>query len=634
MSGPAVKPKIAEETLEAFVTRLFDEEEHRRQVLALGLKGKSWLKQLRVLAEDGSWSAQQLDSYVKIIIARELGVSVVPTATAATSVDIVARDLQELQLKQYDRRIRDLEVQLSTTRSTSRSYTEVFNSTKLQETTPRELFPEMPDTTSLLVQEEWDQVWTKLELPSSGQAEDFFSDAVLTVLRSLAARRKPDARRSPAAASRSLAVHPFPTSGPRCVKSTDGEKCLPDVFLAEDASFNGTWLEVIFPVEVEPNNSARVHGGKGQAIDYIGRCLSSRVEAMNTPGTYFATGAFTNLEVLTIFKFSQTIGPDGVKEVITRQATKDLELFPGLSRPASPTPGFAALVHIVRAESLVLATPRVPPREANELRFSNVVYAGGGTRIRVDPTGAVVMKEALSPEKVEQLKMEKASLKLLRQHAPFSIEFEDLGCQVPYLVLRPAGRGSYKGRHLVDRQAVLVLKQVLPTLRAAHSVGLLHRDVRPSNIIDCSAGEQLASRLADWGLAVQCKVSPPTFHARHESRPVGVVAFLSDALLKIAESESGAGAGVTYSFWDDLEALALTTVVLASQGIPSPVPWHQSKNPLRSRTEFLSRTGEKWVPRLILEHVRRLRTLNRSVVEAYEQLEMCINLELVAQNMA
>jgi eukaryotic-like serine/threonine-protein kinase len=63
-------------------------------------------------------------------------------------------------------------------------------------------------------------------------------------------------------------------------------------------------------------------------------------------------------------------------------------------------------------------------------------------------------------------------------------------------------------QQLVDREGPLsadrtirILRQVCGALREAHGVGLIHRDVKPGNIIMCDrGGEHGIAKLLDFGL--------------------------------------------------------------------------------------------------------------------------------------
>jgi eukaryotic-like serine/threonine-protein kinase len=73
---------------------------------------------------------------------------------------------------------------------------------------------------------------------------------------------------------------------------------------------------------------------------------------------------------------------------------------------------------------------------------------------------------------------------------------------VPYLVLDLAEghtlAAELAGGPLTEERAVAVAEQVAEALAHAHAIGVVHRDVKPSNILCDERGH---ARLADFGIA-------------------------------------------------------------------------------------------------------------------------------------
>ena len=92
----------------------------------------------------------------------------------------------------------------------------------------------------------------------------------------------------------------------------------------------------------------------------------------------------------------------------------------------------------------------------------------------------------------------------------------------PWSTSRPdPARRHARGGPLTPRAALDVLEPVLLALAAAHRAGLIHRDVKPENVIIDDDG---TVKVADFGLARAVSSHDP---AHHDRRPLGTVAYLS-----------------------------------------------------------------------------------------------------------
>ena len=92
--------------------------------------------------------------------------------------------------------------------------------------------------------------------------------------------------------------------------------------------------------------------------------------------------------------------------------------------------------------------------------------------------------------------------------------------------------------------ATALIQQLVQQLKIAHLQGVVHCDIRPSNVIRFADG---AVRLGDWGCSGELDDK-----GVFESQPVGVLAWLSDSAVKKWKNNKP----FKYTIYDDLESLA------------------------------------------------------------------------------
>lgn len=134
-----------------------------------------------------------------------------------------------------------------------------------------------------------------------------------------------------------------------------------------------------------------------------------------------------------------------------------------------------------------------------------VVYKAFDTRLERDVAIKIIRSEAFPPEQLEQVlkRFEREAKALARLSHPNIVKVLDYGEHngAPYLVLEYLPGGTLKGhmgRALPWQEALHLLLPVARALAYAHQQGIIHRDVKPANILMTQSGEPM---LTDFGIA-------------------------------------------------------------------------------------------------------------------------------------
>jgi eukaryotic-like serine/threonine-protein kinase len=136
------------------------------------------------------------------------------------------------------------------------------------------------------------------------------------------------------------------------------------------------------------------------------------------------------------------------------------------------------------------------------------VYKAHDTRLERDVAIKIIRRGAFPPEQLERIlpRFEREAKSLGRLSHPNIVKVYDYGEYkgAPYLVLEYIPGGTLKqkmvglGKPMAWQEAAAILMPIARALHFAHAQGIIHRDVKPANILITLSGEAM---LSDFGIA-------------------------------------------------------------------------------------------------------------------------------------
>jgi serine/threonine protein kinase len=115
-----------------------------------------------------------------------------------------------------------------------------------------------------------------------------------------------------------------------------------------------------------------------------------------------------------------------------------------------------------------------------------------------------------------------------------------------------------KNKKFTLKTVLMIALQTIDRLEALHSIGYIHRDIKPDNVAIGIKEQSKTIYLLDFGLVVKANAPIPV---EEKNKVVGTLGFMS---LRAHESKKA-------TYWDDIECLIYTLVFL----LEGTLPWMQ-----------------------------------------------------------
>jgi hypothetical protein len=175
-------------------------------------------------------------------------------------------------------------------------------------------------------------------------------------------------------------------------------------------------------------------------------------------------------------------------------------------RPAQDSDRIGETSGLVAEAALALSTSELVAERYRPLRplgsgGSGSVWLARDERTGLDVALKIVPREGKAATRAEREALAAARLRHERCLRAYGLERDASNVYIAYeYVPGQTMRQALRAGELSDADAVETAAQVLEGLAHAHAHGIVHRDVKPSNVL-LAEGEGISARLLDFGLA-------------------------------------------------------------------------------------------------------------------------------------